>query len=266
MTFPGSEDYGPGWWREYYPVVFPLWKPWNQPLEGEAEKVIGFILQNVNWDPQAPFLDLGCGEGRHSRWLVRRGLQGYALDFFRDRISWGVERSSAQGLSGPGFIQADMRLPPFKHHSFGLILLMDTTFGIFDDPTNLLLLQQLYQLLAQGGTLFMQVLNPQFWGRGEMVVDLGKGNGWRGRLMRRYRFDQGSSLLYDQLWLEGERGEVLHRYPDQILRLYRTEEMVALCLQSGFQKVKFCSAADWGPPDSLYEFHPDSPEYYVFAQ
>jgi len=235
-------------------------------MEEKAERVVGFVEQNLNLNPGGTFLDLGCGEGRHSRCLVKRGFRGYALDLFWDRLNCGLKRSSAQSLNGPQFIQADMRYLPFQSHSFGLILLMDTTFGIFDDAANSRLLQEIHQLLTEKGILFMQVLNPQFWGKGEVVRDLGKGDRWPGRLMRRYYFDQGSSLLYDQLWLEDEKGKVLHRYPEQVLRLYRTAEMESLCLHSGFKKVKFCSAADWGPPNSPNEFHLSSPEYYVIAK
>ncbi len=235
-------------------------------MEERAERVIGFMEQNLNLNPGSTFLDLGCGEGRHSRCLVKRGLLGCALDFFRDNLICGLKRSSAQNLNGLGFIQADMRILPFKPHSFGLILLMDTTFGIFDDTTNLQLLQEIRQLFAKGGVLFMQVLNPQFWVKDEVVKGLGKSDRWPGRLMRRYHFDQGSNLLYDQLWLEDEKGRVISHYPDQILKLYQSKEMRSLCLKAGFEEIKICSAADWGPPDSPNEFHTNSPEYYVIAK
>lgn len=212
-----------------------------------------------------PFLDLGCGEGRHSRCLVKRGLRGCALDFFRARLLCGPKRSRAQNLNGPALIQSDMRFLPFKTHSFGLILLMDTTFGIFDDAANLQLLQEIHHLLAERGILFMQVLNPRFWDKGEMVKDLGKSEKWSGKLMRCYHFDQRSSLLYDRLWLEDEKGRVINHYPDQVLRLYTSGEMKAICLQSGFKEIKICSAVDWGPPNSPDEFHLNSPEYYVIA-
>ncbi len=234
-------------------------------MEERAERIVGFMVQNLDLDPVVPFLDLGCGEGRHSRCLVKRGLQGCALDFFREKLLCEPKRSRAQNLNGPAFIQSDMRSLPFKPHSFGLILLMDTTFGIFDDAANLQLLQDIHHLLAERGILFMQVLNPRFWDKGEMVKDLGKSEKWPGKLMRCYHFDQRSSLLYDRLWLEDEKGRVINHYPDQVLRLYTSGEMKAICLQSGFKEIKICSAVHWGPPNSPDEFHPNSPEYYVIA-
>lgn len=234
-------------------------------MEGRAERIVGFMVQHLDLDPVLPFLDLGCGEGRYSRCLVKRDLQGCAFDFFRERLLCGLKRSRAQNLNGPAFIQSDMRFFPFKPHSFGLILLMDTTFGIFDDAANLQLLQDTHHLLAERGILFMQVLNPRFWEEREEVKDLGESENWLGKLMRCYHFDQRSSLLYDRLWLEDERGRVINRYPDQILRLYQSKEMRSLCLKADFEEIKICSAGDWGPPNSPDEFHQDSPEYYVIA-
>lgn len=266
MTLQRSEDYNPDWWREYYPAIFPLWEPWGKLMEEGAEREAGFMVQHLDLEPGLPFLDIGCGEGRHSRCLIRRGFQGCALDFFEDRLISGLRRSNAQNLNGPAFIQGDMRLLPFRPYSFGLILLMDTTFGIFDDAINVGLLRGIHQLLAEKGILFMQVLNPRFWRKDKLVKDMGRSKRWPGKLMRRYHFDQSSNLLYDRLWLEDERGKVLHQFPDQILRLYESGEMKALCLQSNFETVKICSAVDWGPPDSPDEFHQDSPEYYVIAK
>ena len=149
--------------------------------------VIDLTLQALN--RQAPSLDLGYGRGRHSRSLAKQGFRGYGLDLFKDRLNLWLQRSNAQDRTDPRFIQPDMRLLPFQPHSFGLILLMDTTSGIFDDTTSLQLLQGVRRLSAE-----------------KVVKDLGKSGRWRGSLLRRYYFDQGSDLLYDQLWTEDEEG------------------------------------------------------------
>ncbi|WP_374153005.1 class I SAM-dependent methyltransferase [Pseudarthrobacter sp. WHRI 8279] len=45
-------------------------------------------------------LDLGCGGGRHAVWLAGRGWHVEALDFSAEALANGLERASAEGVTG----------------------------------------------------------------------------------------------------------------------------------------------------------------------
>src|SRR5262245_48982446 len=86
-------------WRDLYPFLFSEQRFASAPQEVEA------IIALTNASPCA-VLDLGCGPGRHSAVLARKGFSVTAVD--RSAFLLEKAREHAAGLPIE-FVQADMR-------------------------------------------------------------------------------------------------------------------------------------------------------------
>ena len=81
-----------------------------------------------------PFLDLGCGTGADTRWLLDHGYDVLSADYARE-----AQRSIEQNLPGSQTAYVDMREPlPFADGSFGVIV-SSMALHYFDEATTELL-------------------------------------------------------------------------------------------------------------------------------
>ncbi len=68
---------------------------------------------------KGPVLDLGCGNGRHAKYLESQGFYVVCAD-----ISWGMLRVASRKVSV--LVQCDASELPFKNDSFGTVLYLAT--------------------------------------------------------------------------------------------------------------------------------------------
>lgn len=127
----------------------------------EAEAFLNRLTEHLSPRPDARFLDLACGKGRHSVFLAAKGFKVTGLDLSPQNIRAANETAAEQGLD-IRFREHDMRedsgLGPFD-----FILNLFTSFGYFDDPSdNLRVLQAVRAQLAASGTFVLDFMNPAF--------------------------------------------------------------------------------------------------------
>lgn len=123
--------------------------------EREAAGFIDRLLEMLKPDAQAAALDLGCGAGRHSKYLASKGLNVTGLDLsaYSIRIAG---RSESPGLR---FVRQDMRTP-FGQGRYDYVFNFFTSFGYFDQPEeNDLVMHNISRALKPGGYLLMDYLN-----------------------------------------------------------------------------------------------------------
>jgi len=75
-----------------------------------------------------PVLDLGCGDGRHLRWLREQDLTVIGLDLSRPLLAAAAARAPEVA-----FVCADMLRLPCRAGAFGAVLSLFTAFGYFGD-------------------------------------------------------------------------------------------------------------------------------------
>lgn len=92
----------------------------------EAEQFVEVLLNRISLPPGAYVLDAGCGEGRYSRALYRRGFQVDAID---------AAVSSPNLPEGVSFFWGDLRnwRPPRKYHLIGSFF---TSLGLYAQHPN----------------------------------------------------------------------------------------------------------------------------------
>lgn len=101
--------------RRAYDELAPLYR---QVWQGQQAAVEALLARLAAWTPAGSWvLDAGCGPGLSSAWLAAQGYRVVGLD-----LSWGMLQH-ASPLAAGGYVQADMRFPPFAPAFEGLVAL-----------------------------------------------------------------------------------------------------------------------------------------------
>lgn len=122
------------------------------------------MISTLGLRPGARILDLGCGIGRHSLELARRGFAVTGVDRTAAYLHQGREKADEEGLTVE-FLQADMR--EFRRSgAFDAAISMFTSFGYFDDPEdNLRVLRNVADSLRPGGGFIIDVMGKEVLAR-----------------------------------------------------------------------------------------------------
>jgi 2-polyprenyl-3-methyl-5-hydroxy-6-metoxy-1,4-benzoquinol methylase len=150
-------------------------KPWYEKLfanyartydeegftQGTVQEV-GFIERVIGRNKQARILDVGCGTGRHSIELARRGYHVTGIDLSPAQLKQAREKAMAAGLS-VRFIQKDARKAGFSKQFDLVIMLCEGGFSLMaTDEENYAILASCAKALKQGGRFIFTSLNALF--------------------------------------------------------------------------------------------------------
>lgn len=136
------------WWQVTYSDL-DYWKWEGIPSEKYTLADIGFIEKTLALPAGSRLLDIGCGLGRHSIGLARRGYRTTGLDWSEPFLEVARQKANEAGVE-VAFIQGDMRTMAFRNEFDGAFL-WENTFGIFDDAGNIAVLRCVAQGLKAGG-------------------------------------------------------------------------------------------------------------------
>ena len=135
----------------------------EERLAGTTEE-IDHIVQILDLEPGNEILDIGCGLGRHSLELARRGYHVTGVDRTETYLHEARKTARKEGLE-VDFILSDMR-KFISPDSYQAALSMYSTFGYFEDQReNQQVLRNIYQSLNPGGTLILDMMGKEVLAR-----------------------------------------------------------------------------------------------------
>lgn len=142
------EDYG----QKYDNEVFA------QGTLGECD----FIENEINYDKSCRIVDIGCGTGRHSIELSKRGYRVTGIDLSESLLAKAREKAIADNLNTE-FLKHDARELQFINKFDVAIMLCEGAFPLMEtDEMNFEILKNITRSLRNNGKLIFTTLNGLF--------------------------------------------------------------------------------------------------------
>jgi ubiquinone/menaquinone biosynthesis C-methylase UbiE len=182
--------------------------PWNE-----------VILFSKQITKENKVLDLGCGNGRHTRILLEQKLETFASDISYKILTIAKENQLKQFYSSlSGLINADALLLPFRENFFDNIIMIAVIHHIDSNQKRVKILQEIHRILKEEGIAFISCWirsHPRFIK--EDLADF---------------ISNGEKEVYIPWNLSDGRKIMRYYY------LFDSEELKNLVLQTGFSIVK----------------------------
>lgn len=121
-----------------------------------------FIEQEAGYDKNIKILDIGCGTGRHSIELARRGYRVTGIDLSESQLNRAKEKAMERNVK-IDFQRHDARNLPFQNEFDLAIMLCEGAFPLMEtDEMNYQILQNAAKALKDNGKLIFTTLNGLF--------------------------------------------------------------------------------------------------------
>ena len=121
-----------------------------------------FIEKEINYNKSLKIIDIGCGTGRHSIELTKRGYKVIGIDLSESQLARAVEKANAENLH-IDFQIHDARNLPFKNEFDLVIMLCEGAFPLMEtDEMNFEILNNISYSLKEHGKLIFTTLNGLF--------------------------------------------------------------------------------------------------------
>ena len=213
----------------------------------EARRQVDFLLASMDIPSSCEVLDLGCGDGRHSLELARRGYRVTGLDLSKELLERARRRTAEEGLD-INFIQGDMRDPPGVS-AFDLVVNFFTSFGYFqEDRENARVLEAIARSLRPGGRFLMDYLNREYVISTIVPADSRTVEGMEVEQRRWISGDPsetgGHVRINKQVWIREDGAE---RSYDESVRMYTLDELGDMMARAGLEIVRTYGDFDGSP-------------------
>jgi len=150
--------------KQWYEILF---ENYGQKYDSESftQGTIGecdFIEKEIGFNKSIKVLDIGCGTGRHSIELSKRGYNITGIDLSDSQIARAREKAEKQGLE-IDFFRYDARNLPFENEYDLVIMLCEGAFPLMEtDEMNYEILKNATKSLKEHGKIIFTTLNGLF--------------------------------------------------------------------------------------------------------
>jgi 2-polyprenyl-3-methyl-5-hydroxy-6-metoxy-1,4-benzoquinol methylase len=142
------EDYGEKYDQETF----------THGTKGECD----FIEEEISFDKSIRILDIGCGTGRHSIELTRRGYNVTGIDLSERQLEIARKKATGENLN-ISFRRMDARNLQFNGEFDLAIMLCEGSFPLMEtDEMNYMILQSAFRALDSKGKFIFTTLNGLF--------------------------------------------------------------------------------------------------------
>jgi len=150
--------------KQWYEALFENYgrkydsESFTQGTAGECD----FIEREIGFDKSIKILDIGCGTGRHSIELSKRGYHVTGIDLSDSQLARAKEKADKQGLK-IDFLKYDARNLTFENEYDLSIMLCEGAFPLMEtDEMNYEILKNATKSLKEHGKLIFTTLNGLF--------------------------------------------------------------------------------------------------------
>ncbi len=150
--------------KQWYEILFENYglqydnENFTQGTIGECN----FIEQEIEFNKSLRILDIGCGTGRHSIELAKRGYNITGIDLSDSLLKRAKEKATSQNLI-IDFQKHDARNLPFFNEFDLVIMICEGAFPLMEtDEMNYQILQNAAKALSSKGKLIFTTLNGLF--------------------------------------------------------------------------------------------------------
>ncbi|MFC2069294.1 class I SAM-dependent methyltransferase [Chloroflexota bacterium] len=150
--------------KQWYETLF---ENYGQKYDSEnfTQGTIGecdFIEQEIGLNKSVRILDIGCGTGRHSIELSKRGYQVTGIDLSDSQLVRAREKAEKQGQK-IDFLKRDARNLPFENEFDLVIMLCEGAFPLMEtDEMNYEILKNATKSIKEHGKIIFTTLNGLF--------------------------------------------------------------------------------------------------------
>jgi SAM-dependent methyltransferase len=193
---------------------------------------VSFIKDALRPPEDGQLLDVACGYGRHAIELGQSGLRVTGIDLSLPLLIRAADESQRRALS-VNFVHADMREMAFEGQFDGAYCVL-TSFGYFDEETNLRVASSMHRALKPGGRLLIDAVNRDY-----IVSELPTRVWWEGDgcvVLEEVDFNFHTSRLAVRRSVVFQDGRQVEH--DISIRAYSLHELGKLLRQAGFRVVE----------------------------
>jgi len=150
--------------KQWYEELFENYgrKYDNENFAQGTIKECDFIEQEIGFNKSLNILDLGCGTGRHSIELAKRGYSLTGIDLSKSLLDRAKEKAAEQNIP-IHFIQADARKLNFSNEFDLVLMLCEAAFPLMEtDEMNYQILKNASNALKSKGKIIFTTLNGLF--------------------------------------------------------------------------------------------------------
>ena len=123
---------------------------------------IDFIEKEINYDKSIRILDVGCGTGRHSIELAKRGYKVTGIDLSQCMLDKAMQNANKVGVDVE-FFKADARELKFEKEFDLVIMICEGGFSLMEtDEMNFKILESSSRALKKNGKFIFTTLNGLF--------------------------------------------------------------------------------------------------------
>ena len=219
------------WTKDYFDDVYLKYFLIPQGEERTKEQ-IDFISKFL---PENGYiLDAGCGIGRHSIELARRGFKVLGIDTNQKYLDLALEKAKALSLDNVNFSLMDMRNLNEEEMFDGVINLW-SSFGYFDDDTNEEIIKNFLKAVHKNGKVIIDIENRDYILK-FFVRETFKEKEDGIFILERRKFDPVTSVVNTHRYIIGNglRKEYLRH-----IRIYSLTEMINIFRRAGFKEVEY---------------------------
>jgi SAM-dependent methyltransferase len=127
-----------------------------------TEQEVSFLVEALGLEAGMRVLDVGCGPGRHSLSLARRGFEVVGVDHSEEFVGLARRAASEQELGGASFECADVRDLAHSGEFDATICLCQGGFGLLGGRDEIAVFGRIAATLRPGGALAVSAFSAAF--------------------------------------------------------------------------------------------------------